>query len=220
MDKNTLAGYIDHTLLKPTASLEDIYRLCDEAMEHHFYSVCIAPYFVEAAAKRLENSKVKVGTIIGFPLGYQLTTLKIDEIKRAFNLGVDEIDAVINISAVKSNDWDWVEQEIKGIGTTASIKDLTSKIIFETCYLTEAEVIKLCDLCTQSGVDFVKTSTGFGSGGATVEMVKMMKAHIGKKMKVKASGGIRTYDDAIRMIDAGAERIGASAGVAILKDIQ
>ncbi|NNF33514.1 MAG: deoxyribose-phosphate aldolase [Saprospiraceae bacterium] len=220
MDKNTLAGYIDHTLLKPTASLEEIFKLCDEALEHHFCSVCIAPYFVEAAAKRLENSDVKVCTVIGFPLGYQLTTLKIDEIKRALNLGVNEIDAVVNVSAVKSGDWDWVEQEIASIATTASIKDLTSKIIFETCYLTEAEVIKLCELCTQAGVNYVKTSTGFGSAGATVEMVKLMKAHIGKKMKVKASGGIRTYEDAMKMIEAGAERLGASAGVSILSGIK
>ena len=220
MDINTLAGYIDHTLLKPTASIDDIIKLCEEAEEHQFCSVCIPPYYVEKAVKKLENSPVKVCSVIGFPLGYQLTSIKIDEIKRAYDLGVDEVDAVINISAVKSGDWDWVEQELGGIATTASIKDLVSKIIFETCYLSEEEVIKLCQLCTHYEANFVKTSTGFGSGGATVDMVRLMKSHIGSKMKVKASGGIRTYADALRMIEAGAERIGASAGINILKGLK
>jgi deoxyribose-phosphate aldolase len=220
MDKNTLAGYIDHTLLKPTATVEDIIRLCDEAIEHGFYSVCIPPFHGETAVKRLEDSAVKVCTVIGFPLGYQWTSIKVDEIKRADDMGMHEVDAVINISAIKSGDWDRVQQEVESIATTASIKDLVSKIIFETCYLTEQEVVKLCEICTLNGVNFVKTSTGFGSGGATVDMVRLMKANISEKMKVKASGGIRTYEDAIRMIDAGAERLGASAGINILKEAQ
>ena len=219
MNESALAGYIDHTLLRPNATKDEILKLCDEAIEHEFFSVCIPPVFVESCVKRLETSPVKICSVIGFPLGYQLTSTKIHEIKRVEELGGDEIDAVVNISAVKSADWSHVEKEIDTIATTASIKGLVSKIIFETCFLTDEEVVKLCQLCTQYEVDFVKTSTGFGSGGATVKMVKLMKANIGNKVKVKASGGIRTFRDAMRMIDAGAERLGASSGIEILKGL-
>jgi deoxyribose-phosphate aldolase len=217
MNEKSIASYIDHTALKATTTQKDIVQLCDEAKKYGFYSVCVPPYYVESCQKLLSGSDVKLCTVIGFPLGYQTTTSKIDEIKRMEEMGVDEVDVVVNIAAVKSGDWEYVQQEIESLATKASIKGIGIKIILETCYLSEEEIIRLCNLSASSGVNFVKTSTGFGKGGATKEHVALMKQTVGKKVKVKASGGIRTYNDAKTMIEAGAERIGASSGVQIVK---
>ena len=204
-------------MLKANTTEKDISNLCKEAIKYGFYSVCIPPYFIDHALKIIEGSEVKLCTVIGFPLGYQLTSSKVDEIKRVEESGAEEVDVVINVAAIKSGNWDYVENEMESLSTTASIKGLVIKIIFETCYLTRNEIIKLCNLCVKYDVNFVKTSTGFGRTGADEKIVKLMKKTVGDKVKVKASGGIRTYSDAMRMIEAGAERIGASAGIDIIK---
>lgn len=216
MDSKTLASYIDHTILRADTTHSEVEKLCKEAVEYGFHSVCIPPYYIEASKKLLSGSSVKVATVIGFPLGYQLSTAKIDEVKRAVDLGIDEIDVVSNVAAIKNNDLDYIKKELDSLSTTASIKDILIKIIFETCYLTKKEIKILCNLCMESGVDFVKTSTGFGTGGATVEDVLYMKKIVGNNLMIKASGGIKTKSQAIKMIEAGADRLGTSSGVKII----
>ncbi|MEA3500179.1 MAG: deoxyribose-phosphate aldolase [Candidatus Marinimicrobia bacterium] len=212
--KEELAKYIDHTLLKSDAKTNDIKKLCDEADNYNFASVCINPYYVKYCAEKLKDSNVKVCTVIGFPLGANTTGIKKAEVVQAIKDGADELDMVISIGSLKSGDHENVFQDIKTVVEASEGKCV--KVIIETCLLTESEKIKACELSKKAGANFVKTSTGFSSNGATIEDVRLMKKVVGEKMKVKASGGIHSYEEAIAMIDAGASRLGASAGVKIV----
>lgn len=213
MKLNTM---IDHTLLKPETTQEEIIKLCDEAKEFDFASVCIPPRFVSLAAKQLEGENPMVCTVIGFPLGYQTTAVKAYEAKAAAEEGADEVDMVIAIGALKEGDDAYVQEDIARV--KESIGHKTLKVIIETCLLTKDEIKRACTLAVEAGADFVKTSTGFSTGGATVEDVRLMKETVGDKALVKASGGIRNRETAIQMVEAGASRLGASAGVAICRE--
>lgn len=206
---------IDHTLLKPEATKAQIEKLCGEAKEYDFKSVCVNPYYVKYAKELLKGSDVLVCTVIGFPLGQNTTEIKVAETKDAIKNGADEIDMVINIGALKSKDEDYVLNEIKEIRNAC--KGKTLKVIIETCLLTDEEKITACKLSKEAGADFVKTSTGFSTHGATVEDVKLMRETVGEDMGVKASGGIRDRETALKMVEAGATRLGVSAGVEIVK---
>ena len=207
--------YIDHTLLKADARHYEITKVLDEALQNDFASVCIQPCHVSYAAQYLKDSDVKVCTVIGFPLGANTTATKVFETKDAIANGADEIDMVMNIGALKDGKDDIVFNDIKSVVEAAQGKIV--KVILETCLLTANEIVKACQLCIQAKADFVKTSTGFSTSGATVEAVELMKATVQEKMQVKAAGGIRSYDDMIKMIQAGASRIGTSAGCQIMK---
>lgn len=208
---------IDHTLLKAFATEEDIKKLCDEAKEYHFKSVCVNPCHVSYCKELLKDSDVLVCTVIGFPLGANTMEIKWAETSDALNNGADEIDMVINIGKAKEHDYEYIKNEIAGV--VALCKNKTVKVIIETCYLTDEEKAEVCKMSTLAKATFVKTSTGFGSGGATVEDVILMKANISSNMFVKASGGVRTASDVVNMVNAGASRIGASSGVAIMNDL-
>ena len=210
-----LAKYIDHTLLKPQADEASIKTLCDEARQYGFFSVCVNPYWVSFCKQQLQGSDVKVCTVIGFPLGANTTESKVFEAKDALKNGADELDMVINIGALKSKDYDTVLKDITAVRHAG--ENFTLKVIIETSVLTEEEKIKACELSTQAGADFVKTSTGFTGGGATAADVALMRAHVPASMQVKASGGVRTREDFDAMVAAGATRIGASAGVKIIE---
>jgi deoxyribose-phosphate aldolase len=206
--------YIDHTLLKPEASVKDIKRLCKEARQYGFCTVFVNPSYVKLARQLLKNSKVKVGCAVGFPLGATTTNVKVFEAQEAVKNGAQEIDMVINIGRVKSKDFKYVEEEIQKV--VKAVAPVEVKVILETALLTDEEKIKVARLAKRAGAKFVKTSTGFARGGATVEDVKLLKKVVGKNMKVKASGGIRDYKTACQLIEAGASRIGTSAGVQIV----
>ena len=210
-----IAPLIDHTLLKANATQEEIVKLCEEAKKHGFASVCVNPAYVSLCKQLLGNSQVKVCTVIGFPLGATTPTVKAIETKEAIANGADEVDMVINIGALKSGNYQLVFDDIKAVREASRGKIL--KVIIETAYLTKEEKIKACELSKEAGADFVKTSTGFGPSGATVEDIVLMRNVVGQKLGVKASGGIRSLDDALKMVKAGATRIGASASVAIVK---
>ncbi|HEL2383575.1 TPA: deoxyribose-phosphate aldolase [Streptococcus suis] len=210
-----LNKYIDHTILKPETTKEQVAQILAEAKEYDFASVCVNPTWVAYAAQELKDSDVKVCTVIGFPLGANTPAVKAFETKDAIENGADEIDMVINIGALKSKNDELVLEDIKAV-VEASGEKLV-KVIIETCLLTEEEKVKACQLSKEAGADFVKTSTGFSTGGATVEDVALMRKTVGPDMGVKASGGARSYEDAIAFIEAGATRIGASSGVAIMK---
>lgn len=220
MKGNNLHGHIDHTTLKANTRLKDIEKLCREAEEHNFFAVCVPPYFVRNAAMWLKNSKVQVATVIGFPLGYSATPSKAAEIHKAINDGVDEIDVVINLSAVKSKDWSYVKNDIETMTVAAQMKGKSIKVIFETSILNQKEIKKLCEICVEAGVNFVKTSTGFNGDGASVEVVEFLRKNLPDTIKIKASGGIRSAKKAQRMIAAGADRIGTSSGVKIVKELK
>ena len=207
---------IDHTLLKAFATKEDIKKLCDEAIQYNFKSVCVNPANVKLASELLQESEVLVCTVIGFPLGANTIETKIFETVDSIINGADEIDMVINVGKAKEHDYDYIEEEIAAVVKASEGK--TVKVIIETCYLTDDEKEEVCKRATKAKATFVKTSTGFGTGGATVEDVKLMKASISEDMFVKASGGVRNYDDLKAMVDAGASRIGASSGVAIMNN--
>ncbi len=207
---------IDHTLLKAFATKEDIKKLCDEAKLYNFKSVCVNPANVKLASELLEGSDVLVCTVIGFPLGANTIETKIFETVDSIINGADEIDMVINVGKAKEHDYDYIEEEIAAVVKASEGK--TVKVIIETCYLTDEEKKEVCIRATNAKATFVKTSTGFGTGGATVEDVKLMKSSINEDMFVKASGGVRNYDDLKAMVDAGASRIGASSGVAIMNN--
>lgn len=211
-----LASLIDHTLLKPDASREEIEQLCREAAQFCFASVCVNPNWVALCRERLRGSGVKVCTVIGFPLGAHLPDTKAYETRRAIEQGAEEVDMVLNIGALKSRDYALVEQDIHGVVQAAG-KDTVVKVILETALLTRDEKIMGCTLAKAAGADYVKTSTGFGGGGATVEDVQLMRETVGPDMGVKASGGVRTKEDAEKMVAAGATRLGASAGVKIVR---
>lgn len=214
-----LANFIDHTILKADCTLGDIKRVCAEAIEHQFAAVCIPPFYVSHAADFLaaSNAKVKVATVVGFPMGYAQTPAKVEEIKRAIDDGATEVDAVINICAVKNNNWNYVRNDIESMVLAAHLKGKSIKIILETGLLTDAELHQLCNICMDAKPDFVKTSTGFNGDGATVAIVNTLKSLLKDQIKIKASGGIRTKEDALRFIEAGANRIGSSAGVSIVQ---
>ncbi len=222
VDKIDIAKYIDHTNLKPYATADDIIKLCDEAIEYGFYAVCVNPYRVRLAKEYLRERKadVKVASVIGFPLGATPTEVKVFEARKALEDGADELDMVINIGALKDRDYEYVKNDIAEVVKVAHEKGAKVKVIIETCYLTEEEKVKACELAKEAGADFVKTSTGFGTGGATVEDVRLMRRVVGSEMGVKAAGGIRTYEQALKMIEAGANRIGTSSGVRIVEGVK
>lgn len=215
-----IARYIDHTILKPEATASQIVQLCKEAETYNFAAVCINPIYVKAAAELLRDSEVKVCTVVGFPLGANLTSTKLFETERALDDGAVEIDMVINIGALKAGDNDVVGQEIAAIVDKSHQRNALCKVIIETALLTDDQKIKACRIAKKAGADFVKTSTGFSSGGATVEDVRLMRQTVGPEVGVKASGGIRNLADAENMIAAGANRLGASAGVKIVKEAE
>ena len=207
--------YIDHTLLKADASKEQIIKLCQEAKEGDFASVCVNPCNIPLAKELLEESDVKVCCVIGFPLGAMTTAAKVFEARDAVELGADEVDMVLNIGRLKDGEDDYVSNEIHAV--KEAVGDRTLKVILETCLLSDAEIVRACRDAEKAGADFVKTSTGFSTGGATAEAVKLMKETVEGTMKVKASGGIRTPEDFKTMIEAGADRIGTSSGSKLLK---
>ncbi|WP_290062319.1 deoxyribose-phosphate aldolase [Paraclostridium bifermentans] len=215
MDKN-IAKMIDHTILKAFATENDVKQLCKEAKEYNFFSVCINPANVELAKKELEGSNVKVCTVIGFPLGANTSEVKAFETDDAIKKGADEVDMVINIAALKDKKYDYVLNDIKAV-VDASNKRALVKVIIETCYLNDEEKKIACELSVKAGADYVKTSTGFGTGGSTPEDIKLMRDVVGPNIGVKASGGVRNQKDAKAVIEAGCSRIGASASIAIAK---
>jgi deoxyribose-phosphate aldolase len=217
IDQKTMASMIDHTILKPTATKAQIIQLCKEAKEYQFASVCINPCFVKLAANKLKDSGVKICTVIGFPLGANTSELKAIEAKIAITEGAQEIDMVINVGALKEGDLEYVENDITRV--VQASKGALVKVIIETCFLTDEEKVSVCNLAKKSGADFVKTSTGFGSGGATPADVSLMRKTVGETMGVKASGGVRNLIDALAVIEAGANRIGTSAGLAIINEL-
>ena len=210
-----LNKYIDHTILKATASSSDVQKLCEEAIEHEFYSVCVNGCYVADAKQLLQGTDVKVAAVVGFTLGAMTTAAKVFEAKEAVENGASEIDMVINIAKLKDGEFEFVENEIRQIKEV--IGDNVLKVIIETCYLTDEEKVKACELSLAAKADFVKTSTGFGTGGATYEDVKLMKSVVGDNAKVKASGGVRDKETAQKYVDLGAERLGTSSGIEIVK---
>ncbi|OUO78771.1 deoxyribose-phosphate aldolase [Blautia sp. An249] len=214
--REQLAASIDHTLLKPDASREQILRLCQEAREYHFASVCVNSYWVKLVSEELAGTGVSPCCVVGFPLGAMSSQAKASEAGLAIEDGAKEIDMVIAVGLVKSHDWDAVASDIAAVAAVK--KDALLKVILETCLLTKEEIRKACEIAVASGADFVKTSTGFSTGGATLEDVALMRQTVGKDVGVKASGGIRTRKDALAMLEAGASRLGTSSGIAILTD--
>ena len=210
-----LNKYIDHTILKATASSADVQKLCEEAIEHEFYSVCVNGCYVVDAKHLLQGTDVKVAAVVGFPLGAMTTAAKVFEAKEAVENGANEVDMVINVAKLKDGEFDYVENEIRQI--KEAIGDNILKVIIETCYLTDEEKVKACELSLVAKADFVKTSTGFGTGGATYEDVKLMKSVVGNNAKVKASGGVRDKETAQKYVELGAERLGTSSGIDIVK---
>ncbi len=212
-----LAPYIDHTILKPDTSEADVLKLCEEAVRFGFAAICIPPYFVRKCKQVLKESNVKIATVVGFPLGYAHTPAKVEEARRAIDEGADEIDMVINIIALKAGDMNYLKNELTSAATIVQLRGGKLKVILETGLLTDEEIITACKLCTELSVDFVKTSTGFVEQGATVEVVKLLRANLPRSIKIKASGGIRDAAFAIELINAGADRIGTSSGVRMME---
>ena len=210
-----LSRYIDHTNLKLDATLKDIEKLCNEALEYGFASVCVHPYYVPLASKLLKNSSIAVCTVVGFPLGCNTMSVKEYEAIDSINNGAAEIDMVINLAALKNKDYDYIKKEIETIRD--SIGGHVLKVIIETCYLNEDEIIKLTEICNDTFVNFIKTSTGFGTRGASVDDISIINSHKNEVLEIKASGGIKTKKQMIDMIEAGATRIGTSHGVEIMK---
>lgn len=211
-----LNKYIDYTNLKNTSTKNDIEKLCKDAIKYKFQAVCIPPYYVELASSLLKDTNIEIDTVIGFPLGYQTTSTKEFEAIEATNNGATEIDMVININAVKNKDYDYIKKEIEDIRD--AIDGKTLKIIIETCYLTEQEIIKMTEICNETFVNFIKTSTGFGTRGASLEDISIINKYKNELLEIKASGGIKDYKQANSFIEAGATRIGTSCGVEIMKE--
>lgn len=214
MTDNEILKHIDHTQLKPFATWEDIKKLCDEAAEFNTASVCIPPAYIKRVHDTY-NDKINICTVVGFPLGYSVTSAKVAEIEQALADGCNEIDMVVNISDVKNGDYDKVEAEIRTLKAACGSHIL--KVIIETCFLTEEEKIAMCKAVTNAGADYIKTSTGFGTGGATIEDIKLFKQHIGPNVKMKAAGGVKTKDDLIMFLEEGCDRIGTSSAVGMLQ---
>lgn len=210
--------YIDHTVLKPTTTLEDVKQLCMQCVEYDFAAACVPPLYVKLAKQFLGATNTRIATVIGFPFGYSAIEAKVAETVLAIVDGADELDVVINISAIKNKDWEYLEKEIANIMYLVREKQKVIKIIIESGILLEEEIVQCCQLYAKYGVDFMKTSTGYAERGATVEAVKLMRANLPANIQIKASGGIRTFAFAKELIAAGATRIGASASVAIVKE--
>ena len=216
--KMNIAPYIDHTLLKQTTTLPEVAILCKEAIEYGFAAVCVPPLYVKKAKETLKNADVKVATVIGFPFGYCAVEAKVAEIILAIVDGADELDMVVNISAIKNGDWEFIGNEINTIMPIVKNKNKIIKVIIESGVLTDDEIIKCCDIYGAAGVDYVKTSTGFAEKGASIHAIKLIRAHLADTIKIKASGGIRSYSFAKELINAGANRIGCSASIAIVNE--
>jgi len=213
-----LAAKIDHTILRADTTREEIIKLCAEAQEYSFAAVCVPPYWVRECKGILRDSKVKISTVVGFPMGYSATPAKVEEARRAIDEGATEIDMVINIIALKMGDMNYLRNELTSAGTIVQLRGGKLKIILETSLLTRLEIATSCELCAKLNVDYVKTSTGYTDKGASVEDVRFIREHLPKNIKIKASGGIRDYATAMAMIDAGADRIGTSHGVKIMQE--
>ena len=214
MNTSEILSHVDHTLLKAFATWEDIQKLCEEAMEYHTASVCVPPSYI----KRIHDTygeKINICTVVGFPLGYSTTKAKVAETVQAIEDGASEVDMVINIADVKNGDFDKVTEEIRSLKQVAGDKIL--KVIIETCYLTEEEKIAMCKAVTEAGADYIKTSTGFGTGGATMEDILMFKKFIGPHVKMKAAGGVKSVEDMEAFLEAGCDRIGTSSAISLIK---
>lgn len=214
MNKEFILSHIDHTLLKPYSTWEDMVKLCDEALEFKTASVCVPQTYIKRISD-VYKGKINICTVVGFPLGYNSTESKIIEIKNAIENGANEIDMVVNISDVKNGNYEKVENEIREL--KAACGDKILKVIIETCYLTEEEKIAMCKAVTNANADYIKTSTGFGTGGATMEDIILFKKHIGDNVKIKAAGGVKSVEDLISFIEAGCSRIGTSSAVSMIK---
>lgn len=214
-----LNRFIEHTALKPTLTDKDVDQLIEEAVEHEFLGVCMPTFWVKKASREVKNHGIQLVTVIGFPLGYQMTENKLDEIKLAIDNGANELDIVMNVSAFKSG-MPWVKTDLAKCAQLIHENDCLMKVIIETAYLSEEEIVKASILCQDAGTDFVKTSTGFAPEGAKVEHIKLIRSTIHSNIGVKASGGIRNLDTAIKMIEAGADRLGVSAGVSIMNEME
>lgn len=212
-----IARYIDHTLLKQEASLEQITRLCEEAKKYNFAAVCVNAAYIADCARLLKGTNVKIASVVGFPLGATLSSVKAYETEQVISAGANEIDMVLNVGAMKSGNFDLVKSDVAAVVKAAHAHNAIVKVILETCLLSKEEIVKACEICKEAGADFVKTSTGFNSAGATVEDVALMRKTVGAKMGVKAAGGVRTREDVLAMIEAGATRIGTSGGVKIME---
>ena len=218
LTKESLAKFFDHTNLKPTADRKAIEKLCEEAKQYGFASVMVNSAHTALCRELIGNAPIRIGTVAGFPLGQMSVDAKVFEARTAIADGADEIDYVVNLSYVKNGEWDRVREEMERITSACHRLGAGCKVILETCFLEKAEIVRLCEIAREVKPDFVKTSTGFGTGGATVEDVRLMKETVGDAVKVKASGGIRDWASCRAMIEAGAERIGASAGKQILDE--
>lgn len=213
-----IASYIDHTVLKPTTTSADIEKLCAEAVEYGFAAVCVPPYFIKLAKKLVAGSVVKVATVIGFPFGYSSTAAKLAEVKDALEDGADELDVVHNLAALKNGDWSYLDGEMYRLVEPIKEAGKAIKVIVESGLLTDEELIKCCEIYSPYGIDFMKTSTGYAEKGATLHAVQMMRRHLPESIAIKASGGIRTFDFARELVEAGADRLGCSASVAIAEE--
>jgi len=203
---------IEHTILKPDMMESDIKKLCEEAIEHGFFGVCVPPYFVKHASIILKDSSIKIVTVAGFPLGYNTTPAKVEEARKAMDEGAHEIDMVMNIAALKNNDLNFVQNDIQSVATLVQLKGCKLKVIIETALLSNDEKVKACEICAKVGVDFVKTSTGFASSGAKLKDIELMRKNLPASIKIKASGGIKTKEQAKDLVKAGADRLGTSSG--------
>jgi len=216
--KMNIAPYIDHTVLKQTTTIADVEKVCKEALEYGFAAVCVPPLYVKKAKEFLGDSEIKVATVIGFPFGYSAIEAKVAEMVLAIVDGADELDMVVNISAIKNGDWTFIANEINTVMPILKNKNKVIKVIIESGILTNDEIIKCCDIYGAAGVDYVKTSTGFAEKGASIHDVQLIRAHLADAIKIKASGGIRSYSFAKELINAGANRLGCSASVEIVKE--
>lgn len=215
METTSLAPYIEHTILRPDCNQEDIITLCEEAVAHHFYGVCVPPYYVQLAKKTIKKAPVRIVTVVGFPMGYSTVAAKVEETKKAIISGADEIDMVMNIAAFKAGDFAAVQNDIQAVITACHLQNKQCKVIIETAYLNEEEIERACRICIDCEADFVKTSTGYAPTGATVEAVTLMRKILPAKIKIKAAGGIRDREFAEKLIQAGASKIGTSSGIKI-----
>lgn len=215
MNKEAIYGLIDHTLLKATSTWEQIQAICEESIRYHTASICIPPSFIKQVHEAY-GEKINICTVIGFPLGYNTTDVKVYEAKKAIEDGANEVDMVINIGWAKEHKWELVEGEIRALKEAAGEKIL--KVIIETCYLTDEEKIELCGCVTRAGADFIKTSTGFGTAGATLHDVELFTKHVGPNIRVKAAGGMKTREDIYAFVEAGASRLGTSSGIKLLNE--
>lgn len=215
---HNIANYIDHTILSPTCTAQQIQVLCEEALAHNFAAVCVPPYYVKIAKQQLVGTDIKVATVIGFPFGYSTTAAKINEIHQAIEDGADELDMVHNLLAVKNNDWEYLEKEITQCLQPIRLHNKTIKVIIESGILSNQEIIDSCKLYAKHKVDFVKTSTGYAATGAVLEHVQLMRANLPEAINIKASGGIKTYAAAASFIVAGASRLGTSSSIQIINE--